>query len=184
MLWDDVFYRTIGLDQPTPWHQDLPYWPVEGETVCSLWFPLDPVPEESVLSFVPGSHRMGRYERLSFRDGGKGSHFEGERDDAVPIPDIDADPEGHGVKRWALAPGDCLAFAGYTLHGAPGNRSPDRPLRAVSLRFAGDGATYAVRPEGTSPSFAGHGLAHGDALDSALFPVVWREGRAEAWPPP
>ncbi len=173
VLWDGLFYRTAGVDQPTPWHQDVPYWPVEGETVCSLWFPLDPAPEESVLAFVPGSHRMGRFERLSFRDGGKGAHFEGERDDAVPMPDIDADPESHGVKRWALEPGDCVAFAGYTLHASPGNRSPDRPLRAVALRFAGDGTTYAVRPEGTSPSFTGHGLAHGDALDSALFPVVW-----------
>jgi ectoine hydroxylase-related dioxygenase (phytanoyl-CoA dioxygenase family) len=178
VLWDGLFYRTAGVEQSTPWHQDVPYWPVEGETICSLWFPLDPAPEESVLAFVPGSHRMGGFERLSFRDGGKGAHSEGERDDAIPMPDIDADPEGHGVKRWALAPGDCVAFAGYTLHGSPGNSAPDRPLRAVVLRYAGDDATYAVRPEGTSSSFTGHGLA----LDSDLFPVVWREGDAEAHP--
>jgi ectoine hydroxylase-related dioxygenase (phytanoyl-CoA dioxygenase family) len=178
--WDGLFYRSAGVDQPTPWHQDVPHWPVEGETKCSPCFPFDPAPEESVLAFVPGPHRKERFELRSFRDGGHGLHFAAERDDATPMPDIGADPAGHGVRRLALAPGDCVAFAGYTLHGSPGNHAPERPLRAVSLRFAGDGATYAVRPEGTSPSFA----AHGDALDSALFPVVWRQGRAEVGPAP
>jgi ectoine hydroxylase-related dioxygenase (phytanoyl-CoA dioxygenase family) len=59
LLWDGVFYRTEGLDQPTPWHQDAPYWPVQGDKIVSVWMPLDPAPERSVLGFVRGSHRMG-----------------------------------------------------------------------------------------------------------------------------
>ena len=175
LLWDGVFYRTAGLDQPTPWHQDVPYWPLEGDTIVSVWMPLDPAPEDSVLAFYKGSHRMGRFKRLSFRDGGKSSHFAvGDRDDAQDIPDLDHGPEAAKVLRWAMAPGDCVAFHGYALHGSPGNKSAERPLRALTFRFAGEDATYAERPEGTSPKFTGHSLKHGDALDSELFPVVWR----------
>ena len=93
-------------------------------------------------------------------------------------------PRGMASSAGRWRPGTAWPSPAIRSTARPATAPPDRPLRAVSLRFAGDGATYAVRPEGTSPSFAGHGLAHGDALDSALFPVVWREGRAEAWPPP
>lgn len=175
LLWDGVFYRTPGLDQPTPWHQDMPYWPVEGDNVASVWLPLDPAPLDSVLSFYRGSHRMGRFKRPSFRDGGKSAHFAAsDRPDAQDIPDLENGPEARNVLRWAMEPGDCIVFHGYALHGSPGNKSADRKLRATTFRFAGEGVTYIERPEGTSPSFTGHSLKIGDALDGELFPVVWR----------
>jgi ectoine hydroxylase-related dioxygenase (phytanoyl-CoA dioxygenase family) len=175
LLWDGVFYRTPGLDQPTPWHQDMPYWPVEGDQIVSVWMPLDAAPVDSVLSFYRGSHRMGRFKRLSFRDGGRSPHFAaGDRADARDVPDLEAGPEAKNVLRWDMEPGDCIVFHGYALHGSPGNKHSDRPLRATTFRFAGDDAIYAHRPEGMSPSFTGHALKPGDALDSELFPVVWR----------
>lgn len=174
LLWDGVFYRTEGLDQPTPWHQDAPYWPVEGDKIVSVWMPLDPAPEHSVLGFVRGSHRMGHFQRPSFRDGGKSSHFTaGDRPDAIPLPDIESGAPGFEIVRHAMAPGDCLVFHGFTLHGSPGNKDEARKLRAVTFRFAGDGTTFVERPEGTSPSFGAGVLRPGEPIGGAIFPRVW-----------
>lgn len=177
LLWDGVFYRSEGLDQPTPWHQDAPYWPVEGDKIVSVWMPVDPAPVDSVLGFVRGSHRMGRFRRKSFRDGGQSAHFsQGERQDARDIPDIDGGALGFEVMRQAMMPGDCLVFHGFALHGALGNKSATGKLRAVSFRFAGEGTVFADRPEGTSPSFGAGVLRPGEPVGGATFPEVWRRG--------
>ena len=174
LLWDGVFYRTEGLDQPTPWHQDAPYWPVEGDKIVSVWMPLDPALEHSVLGFVRGSHRMGPFERPSFRDGGRSPHFSaGDRSDAIPLPDIDAGASGFEVVRQAMNPSDCLVFHGFALHGSPGNKDDARKLRAVTFRFAGDGTTFVERPEGTSPSFGAGVFRPGEPIGGELFPRVW-----------
>jgi ectoine hydroxylase-related dioxygenase (phytanoyl-CoA dioxygenase family) len=177
LLWDGVFYRTEGVEQPTPWHQDAPYWPVEGERIVSVWIPVDAVSGESVLGFVRGSHRMGRFQRRSFRDGGRSAHFEaGDSADARPLPDIDAGVPGFEVVREAMQPGDCLVFHGLTLHGSPGNRARASRLRVVSFRFAGDGTTFVHRPEGTSPSFPAAVQRAGEPVGGEMFPEVWRSG--------
>lgn len=175
LLWDGVFYRSEGLDQPTPWHQDAPYWPVEGDKIVSVWMPVDPAPADSVLGFVRGSHRMGRFRRKSFRDGGQSAHFsQGERNDARDIPDIDGGAPGFEVMRQAMMPGDCLVFHGFALHGAPGNKGTANKLRAVSFRFAGEGTVFVDRPEGTSPSFGAGVLRPGQPIGGETFPEVWR----------
>ena len=48
--------RTV---QPTPYHQDQPYYNIEGTQNVSFWLPVDPVPAESSLCFVAGSHAKG-----------------------------------------------------------------------------------------------------------------------------
>jgi ectoine hydroxylase-related dioxygenase (phytanoyl-CoA dioxygenase family) len=175
LLWDGTFYRTPGCEQPTPWHQDAPYWPVEGDQIISIWIPLDPVSEASVLGFLKGSHRMGRFSRASFRDGGKSSHFATDRADALPVPPLGVEADdAYDILRAPLEPGDCAVFHGFALHGCPGNMATDRPLRAATIRFAGDDVRYIERPEGTSPSFPGCGLRDGDPIDSETFPVIWR----------
>ena len=176
LLWDGTFYRTPGCEQPTPWHQDAPYWPVEGDQIVSVWLPLDPVSDDSVLGFLRGSHRMGYFARASFRDGGMSSHFGADREDALPLPPLDTKANGgYDILRAPLEPGDCAVFHGFALHGSPGNMAKERPLRAATFRFAGDDVRYVERPEGTSPSFPGCGLHDGDPIDSETFPVIWRK---------
>ena len=67
-----------------------------------------------------------------------------------------------------------MAFAGKTLHGAPGNPSATASRRVVSLRFAGDDARVAARPWEVSPPVTG-GLKDGQGLDECpeLFPVAY-----------
>jgi ectoine hydroxylase-related dioxygenase (phytanoyl-CoA dioxygenase family) len=42
--------------QRTPWHQDQPYYNVDGRG-ASAWITMDPVPEDGCLELVAGSHR-------------------------------------------------------------------------------------------------------------------------------
>ena len=172
----NIFYDQLLVKEPltaerTPWHQDQPYWAVEGFQVCSVWLPLDTVPEETCVAFVRGSHRWGPHCPQHFSDGTP------YRDKTLPpLPDIDAG--GYDILRWALEPGDCLVFQAMIVHGAPGNASARHRRRALSTRWTGDDARY-VKPAGeVAIPLTDPGLAQGAAMDSAAFPVVWRRESA------
>ena len=66
---DHVLVKEPGTAQRTPWHQDLPYYNVDGRLNASMWFPVDPVARESSLEFVAGSHLGPWYMPRSFLDG-------------------------------------------------------------------------------------------------------------------
>jgi ectoine hydroxylase-related dioxygenase (phytanoyl-CoA dioxygenase family) len=53
---DHVLVKERGTVQRTPWHQDIPYYNVEGRQNVSMWIPVDPVPRGVTLEFVVGSH--------------------------------------------------------------------------------------------------------------------------------
>ena len=53
----------------TPWHQDEPYYNVEGAQTLSVWCPVDDVPRASSLQLLAGSHRDGLYLPRTFKDG-------------------------------------------------------------------------------------------------------------------
>ena len=50
-FFDSVFVRSAGAQFRTPFHQDEPYWSVEGFDTCSAWMPLVPVEKKSALEF-------------------------------------------------------------------------------------------------------------------------------------
>ena len=53
---DHVLVKEGRTRQRTPWHQDQPYYNVDGHGV-SVWIPVDPVPEDGCLELVATSHR-------------------------------------------------------------------------------------------------------------------------------
>ncbi|GIS71219.1 MAG: hypothetical protein CM1200mP10_07960 [Candidatus Neomarinimicrobiota bacterium] len=60
-----IFHEHILVKEPktserTPWHHDQPYYCVDGNQVCSIWLPLDPVPRKAGLEFIAGSHNPGK----------------------------------------------------------------------------------------------------------------------------
>jgi hypothetical protein len=57
------------------------------------------------------------------------------------------------------------------MHDAPGNSSTTR-RRAVSLRWLGDDAVFALRPWLHSPPFEQGALVEGQPLVDARFPLV------------
>lgn len=73
---EHVLNKEPGTEKETPWHHDqashshpIPlcypcnqaYYPVDGDKVVSIWMPVDPVPLESSVKFVKGSHRWGKW---------------------------------------------------------------------------------------------------------------------------
>ena len=163
---DHVLVKEPGTAKPTPWHQDGPYYFVEGRHTVSFWSPLDPVREAS-LRLVRGSHRWPKpvEPRRWLAD----TAFYPDPDAYMPVPDPDR--EGMDVLEWAMGPGDAVAFDFQTLHGARGNEATTR-RRAFSLRLVGDDARYVERPGPTSPPFPGHGMKAGDRLREDWFPVL------------
>ena len=167
MFHDHVLVKEPGTSKPTPWHQDSPYYFVEGHQTVSFWSPVDPVTEAS-LRCVVGSH-LWEKEVLPTRWLNEDNFFP---DDGryMPVPDPDA--EGMKIVEWPMEPGDAVAFNYRILHGARGNTS-NRRRRAFSLRLVGDDARYIERPGRTSPPFDGHGMSPGERLREDWFPVIY-----------
>jgi ectoine hydroxylase-related dioxygenase (phytanoyl-CoA dioxygenase family) len=172
---DHMLVKEPGTRQPTPWHQDLPYYNVAGRLNVSMWIPVDPVPRASTLEFVRGSHRGPWYMPRTFLDGQAKWFPEGS---LAELPDIEADPERFPVIGWQLEPGDLVCFHMLTLHASGGVSGPHR-RRVLSLRFLGDDMVHAVRNWVTSPPFPGlvDELPDGAPIDHPRFPVLWRAER-------
>lgn len=166
MFHDHVLVKEPGTSMPTPWHQDGPYYFVEGQQTVSFWSPLDPV-TEATLRCVAGSHRWEK-EVLPTRWVSEEGFFPDEGQ-YMPVPDPEA--EGMVIREWAMEPGDAVAFNYKTLHGARGNTSTSR-RRAFSLRLVGEDARYVERPGRTSPPYPGHDMVPGQRLREDWFPVL------------
>jgi len=171
---EHVLVKEPGATERTPWHHDQPYYSVDGDQNVSLWAPIDPVPADSALRFIAGSHRWDRwFIPRKFIDhspyGPEGGRYE-------LLPDIDeliaTDPQRHRVVSYELDPGDVIAFHFRTLHDAPGNPSSNIRRRVVSLRWVGDDATWAERPWQVSPPYEPEDLLVGERLDDRRFPLV------------
>lgn len=164
---DHVLVKKSGTSLATPWHQDSPYYFVNGEQTVSFWLPLDPVNEAS-LRLVAGSHKWPK-PVLPTRWASETNFYE-QANDYMPVPD--PDKENMDIKTWSMQPGDAVAFHFRTLHGAPGNYS-QQSRRVFSVRFVGDDAVYTSRPGPTSPPFPDHGMEPGEPLRQDWFPVVY-----------
>jgi ectoine hydroxylase-related dioxygenase (phytanoyl-CoA dioxygenase family) len=168
---DHILVKEPGNSMATPWHQDLPYYCVEGHQSVSFWTPLDPVGRETVMECVAGSHRWGK----DFRP----TRFTGvplyEKDDFEVLPDIAAHRAEYRILGWEMEPGDAIAFNFRTVHGAPANRTTRR-RRVFSARWMGDDAVFARRAGTTSPPFPELQLADGAPLDVPAFPLVFGPG--------
>ena len=165
---DHVLVKEPGTSKPTPWHQDSPYYFVEGSQTVSFWSPVDAV-TDATLRCVAGSHKWSKpvlptrwlNEDKFYKDTVK----------YMPVPDPDA--EGMKVLEWDMDPGDAVAFHYRILHGARGNETKKR-RRAFSLRLVGDDARYVERPGPTSPPFPGHNMEPGDRLREDWFPIIFK----------
>ena len=68
---DHVLVKEPGTPKATPWHQDMPYYCVDGMQTASFWIPLDQVTEENTLRLVLGSHRWPKLLRPKKWAGGE-----------------------------------------------------------------------------------------------------------------
>jgi ectoine hydroxylase-related dioxygenase (phytanoyl-CoA dioxygenase family) len=171
-LWEDsVLVKEPHTGERTAWHQDLAYFHVTGEQLCTTWVPLDFADAASgAMRFVRGSHRWpGLYRPNLFVTTQPIPGTEGET-----VPDVDALAAAGEVEllQWELGPGDVSVHHARTLHAAGANTTA-RWRRAISVRYCGDDARYRKRPG--APQKPHHAeVREGEVLDHPRCPVVWR----------
>ena len=163
---DHVLVKEPGTTMATPWHQDGPYYFVEGQQNVSFWSPLDTV-TDATLRCVAGSHLWEKPVLPT-----KWAKNEPFFDPAPYMPVPDPDREDMDIREWHMEPGDAVAFNYGVLHGARGNTTSDR-RRAFSLRLLGDDVRYTQRPGPTSPPFPDHNMVQGQRLRDDWFPILY-----------
>lgn len=166
---DHILVKEGGTRQRTPWHQDQPYYNVDGHGT-SAWIPVDPVPLAGCLELVAGSHEGPWKMPRTFLDG-KAKWFP--ECSLEELPDIESDRDAFDIRAADLQPGDAIFFDFLTIHGAPGFPFQGR-RRVLSLRYLAGDATHAPRDWITSPPFdelVGV-LPAGAPMEDPLFPVV------------
>ena len=170
---EHVLVKEPHTDMPTPWHQDLAVYCLNGTKTVSLWVPLDPVPQEVCPRFIKGSHRDGLTYNLPRVT--SLNPLAGDPSTYSPLPTIDEDEYSDSICSWQLEPGDAVAFDFHTLHCAPPNNTGNR-RRAVSFRFIGEDCRFVERSYAIAPPFPEMGLdlQMGDEMPEDWFPTVWR----------
>ena len=170
----EIMLKDAGTGTPTPWHHDIPFFPMEGDQTCTVWIPLDPIRRENGIEYIRGSHRWGKaFLPLDMPD--PKQHYGVDMSSYTPVPDIDGHRDDYAILTWDMEPGDCLVHHGYAVHGAPGNSSK-QARRVFIVRWLGDDVRYRSRKhDRVAPTFPNCGLSDGAAMDCETFPVVWRD---------
>jgi len=177
-FFDHLLVKEPGAAEPTPWHQDAPYWPIDGKQCCSIWIAMDQVTRENgLVEYVRGSHASGRlYAPKSFHGDDRLAD-----PDLEELPDIEASRDGFDIVSWDLAPGDVAVHDYRTIHGASGNLAANDRRRGLATRWLGDDIVYRDRtgvpmPLRESMNALCANPVSGKPLDHPRFPVVWEAG--------
>ncbi len=161
-LWHDHTLIKMPEDsKPSPWHQDLPYWPMNEEGALSCWMALDDVDENNgCMAFIPGSHQVGRLEPINLVN---------------PQDIFGFEASGHlkGVQPavMKMKAGSCTFHNGMTFHYAFPNKM-DKPRRAMIVIYMPDGTTYSGKRHICTD---GQGFEIGKPLEGELFPILAEE---------
>ena len=170
--YDQLFIKEPGTAAPTPWHNDLPFWPFRGNDLVSLWVALTPVNRQSSgLDYVAGSHRWGTMFQAVTPD--YDPRFM--NPDLQPCPNY-SDPahqDGHRILSWEMQPGDVLAHHPMSVHGAGGNASAVNRRVGLSIRYLGSDVAWDPRPHTTNPPTMPNVPPGAYPADDAAFPLVW-----------
>lgn len=174
-FYDQLFIKTPGTSAPTPWHNDLPFWPFRGNDLVSLWIALTPVSRQtSGVQYVAGSHRWNRMFRAITPD--YDPRFMDESMEVCP----DYGAGGHAdlpILCWDMQPGDVLCHHPLTVHGAAGNASANQTRIGLSIRYLGNDVRWDPRPH-TMALRRAPAVAPGEfPADDVALPIVWERQR-------
>ena len=165
---DSVLVKEPGTQEKTAFHQDMAYFHLDGDQVCTSWVPLDPVTRETgAVQFVKGSHRWVRTFRPNmFVTTTSLPDTEGE-----DVPDYFREHDRWDIAHWDTEPGDITVHHARTIHGADGNASLTQRRRAISVRYCGDDVVYKFkRGAPLKPHHAE--VSEGSPVDHDQCPVV------------
>lgn len=164
--YDQLLVKEPGSARRTPWHQDIPYWKVSGNQICSIWLALDRIPSSAALEFVRGSHVWGEHNPQHFIDA---SPYEGTG--LAALPDIEANRAAYDIVAFDLEPGDAILFHGAIVHGAPPAGTGGR-RRAWSTRWLGADAVFADKPGERAFPAADAGQTPGRPYSGPDYPLI------------
>lgn len=145
-LFDQVFYKGAGPVAETPWHQDTAYGPFDAMNIIRIWMPLDPVPRQTTIEVVRGSHLWNVvYATAEIKvlednkDATTTSQFDylaKKAEMLPPLPDIEASRESFEIVGHEVEPGDVVVFNYHVLHHAGAGMNPHAKRRAFAVLFA------------------------------------------------
>jgi ectoine hydroxylase-related dioxygenase (phytanoyl-CoA dioxygenase family) len=189
-FYDQLLIKEAGSTVPVRWHNDLSYWPLDGNHVVTVWVACTPVSvATSGLVYLAGSHKGGKVykpPRTNYKSVAETSVSaqsaaadETERLDECPDLDSELDNPDYRFISWDMEAGDALVHHPLTLHASGKNASKSQQRVAFALRYFGGDATW----RGHRTRFVVPGTED-DAvfergkmpIDDKLFPVVWRKG--------
>lgn len=194
-FYDQVLVKEPGTANRTPWHQDLPYYPVCGEHVLSFWVAIDrATPENGVVTYVKGSHRWDRFFAMQpfaekYRERSEQEAGATIYDDAETIgqprnlADIRRNPQNYEFLSWDVEPGDVIVHHPLVIHGADGNSTSGMRRRAIATRWFGDKAYWDDSRPNFMRALKGRSdfpfpeLAQGEQMIAPIFPLVWERDR-------
>ena len=168
---EHAFIKSAGTQRATPWHQDLPYYCVDGYKTASVYIALDKAESDVAVQFVKGSHQWGKlFHPRIFENGDNFNHELNQNMESVP--ELSELKSRGQITAWSLEPGDAIVFDFRTLHGTS-DAQVKNLRRAFSTRWIGEDVTFCERPGEVSPPYVNHGMKHGDPMREDWFPVFW-----------
>lgn len=169
---DQVFVKEPGTRERTAFHQDAPYFEIEGNQCCVLWVPVDPVRADTAgMMYVRGSHR----DPIIYAPNVFVSHTALPGSQGPELPDIEGNLDKYDVVSFDVEPGDVIVHHYRTIHGARGNLSRYQVRRAISIRYCGDDIRGKSRPGVPRQLHLTQQITDGAPLSDPDFPVVWRK---------
>ena len=169
-FYDAIWVKGTRTPKRSRWHQDQPYYSVDGHQFCAIWLALEALEKDVCLELLKGSHRWGRLFKAvtpNYDPYMLDSSYE-------DLPDIDGHRGDYELFCPDMEPGDILLFNAQVVHGSSANYSTDRPRRAFASRWCDDTIVFESR-HATMPLLWDHGLTDGDRLAGSLFPQVLPE---------
>jgi hypothetical protein len=164
---DQALFKEPG-GGPTPWHQDQYYWPLGTDNTITMWMPLVDVPDEvGTMTFATGSREMGFLGDFEISD-------ESDKIFDKLVADNGLQLHNYG----GMKAGDATFHSGWTLHGAPGNPTPNMREVMTIIYFADE---TKVTDPGDNPHRNNDlrtwlpGLKAGDLAASELNPLLYRK---------
>ena len=169
IYFDQLLVKEPGAKKRTPWHQDIPYWKVNGRQICSLWLALDRIPGSSALEFVRGSQDWSEHNPEHFMDG---SPYQGAG--LARLPDIEGHRDDYDIATFDLESGDAIIFQAAMVHGAPGVERGGR-RRAYSTRWLGDDAVFVAKPGERGFPADDSGQRAGKPYTGPDYPIIFEQ---------
>ncbi len=167
---DQMFVKTPGTRQRTAFHQDYPFFHIEGTQGCVFWIAVDSVDAQNGgMSYVKGSHKWAD----EFGSSMFISHTPMPGSAGSRVPDIEGNPSKYDLVSFSVDPGDVVVHHFRTLHGSGGNRTVNKNRRVMSFRYVGDDMRYRFRPGAARQPHHRCQLEEGAKLVCLDFPQVW-----------